>query len=197
MHTNTNVTTKFGAHACGQAATIFDWRATRAWFRTGGYPGRNPINRKRLFVRMKKSLPRGAPARADKPRRIVSPAAIRQNRNGVNSISRFQTRSTYAPSQPLALALALVLILILVLVLLPCSPILVLALVLVLASQQHKDMCTRIRANVANAHGCEDFSNAARVRILRRNIFNRLSDNSRFFVIEYISYFKISSENIG
>jgi len=114
-----DVTAKFIARARVHSTTIFDWCATRAWFRTGGYPGRNPINRKRLFVRMKKSLPRGAPARADKPRRIVSPAAIRQNRNGVNSISRFQTRSTYALSQPL-----------------------VLALILVLGSQRHKD--TRI-----------------------------------------------------
>lgn len=154
LHTNTNVTTKFAAHARGQAATIFDWRATRAWFRTAGYPGRNPINRKRLFVRMKKSLPRGAPARADKPRRIVSPATIRQNRNGVNSISRFQTQSTYAPNQPLtlalalalaltltlALALALALTLVLVLVPYPSILVLTLALVLGIASQWHKDM---------------------------------------------------------
>lgn len=176
MRTNTNVTKIRSART---RTTIFDWRTTRAWFRTGGYPGRNPINRKRLFVRMKKSLPRGVPARADKPRRIVSPAAIRQNRNGVNSISRFQTRSTYAPNQPLALALALTLVLVLV----PCPRILVLALalilILVLASQRRKD--TYIRANVANAHRHErqtrDFSNATRVRVLRRNTFNRLLGN--------------------
>lgn len=109
FRTNMTLTAKFVARARVHSATIFDWCATRAWFRTGGYSGRNPINRKRLFVRMKKSLPRDAPARADKPRRIVSPAAIRQNRNGVNSISRFQTWSTYALSQPLVLALILVL----------------------------------------------------------------------------------------
>lgn len=48
---------------------IFQWfrfafrlaRNVRAWFRAGGYPGWNPINRKRLFVRMKKSLPRARP----------------------------------------------------------------------------------------------------------------------------------------
>jgi len=36
LRTNTNVTKIRGART---RTTIFDWRATRAWFRTGGYPG--------------------------------------------------------------------------------------------------------------------------------------------------------------
>lgn len=51
--------------AGGGGATVFDWRATRApGFAPADIPARNPINRKRLFVRMKKSLPRGSRARA-------------------------------------------------------------------------------------------------------------------------------------
>lgn len=139
---------------------VFDWRATRAWFRTGGYPGPKSDKPQKAICQNEKITSSRLARALINPRRIVSPAAIRQNRNGVNSISRFQTRSTYATPPP------------------PSSP-------PPLRTKTRVYVCV-CALMCWSARGRENFDSRRKLGTFTSSLFLRLSDDNRFFVAERV-----------